>query len=87
MVATVKESSAEIWARLPAPVQQHGPIIGAVLLTAFVVHRIDKGRLRTEVKNVYRSQILAFGALLGTCEEHQPGGRRHYAVVCPGFTS
>ena len=35
VVATVKESTAEIWAKLPAPVQQHGPIIGAVLLTAF----------------------------------------------------
>lgn len=54
VMATVKESSAEIWARLPAPVQQHGPIIGAVLLTALVVHRIDKGRLRTEQKRNLR---------------------------------
>ena len=49
VVATVKESSQEIWSKLPPPVQQHGPIIGAVLVTALVVHKVEKGRLKAEV--------------------------------------
>eukprot|EP00208_Stichococcus_sp_RCC1054_P008925 CAMPEP_0206151132 /NCGR_PEP_ID=MMETSP1473-20131121/38662_1 /ASSEMBLY_ACC=CAM_ASM_001109 /TAXON_ID=1461547 /ORGANISM="Stichococcus sp, Strain RCC1054" /LENGTH=197 /DNA_ID=CAMNT_0053548669 /DNA_START=287 /DNA_END=880 /DNA_ORIENTATION=+ len=48
VVATVKESAQDIWAKMPQPVQQHGPIISAVLVTALIVHNIEKGRLRAE---------------------------------------
>ena len=45
----VAESVQSFWRGLPPPVQQGAPIVGAGLLTALVVHRIERGRLRAEV--------------------------------------
>lgn len=45
------ESVQNFWRQLPPPVQQGAPIIGAGLLTALIVHRIERGRLRAEVSS------------------------------------
>lgn len=42
------ESVQNFWRNLPPPVQQAAPIVGAGLLTALVVHRIERGKLKAE---------------------------------------
>lgn len=68
VVATIRESSAEIWSKLPPPVQQHGPLIGAVLVTALIVNRVDKRRLRAEQERNLRLRGRV-DMLLGENEE------------------
>lgn len=63
VVATVKESAQDIWAKMPQPVQQHGPIISAVLVTALIVHNIEKGRLRAEVRFLYTNDRFCHAKL------------------------
>jgi len=48
MWVSIQESSDAVWRRLPPPVQQAAPYLGAASLTALVVHRIGAGKLQAE---------------------------------------
>lgn len=52
------ESVQNFWRNLPPPVQQGAPIVGAGLLTALIVHRIERGRLKAEVHAGFHACLL-----------------------------
>ena len=43
------ESVQNFWRNLPPPVQQAAPIVGTGLLTALIVSRIERSKLKAEV--------------------------------------
>ena len=45
----LQESANVFWKRLPPPVQQVAPYVGAAGLSALIVHRIGSAKLRAEV--------------------------------------
>lgn len=67
-IETVKENTSHFWRQLPPQVQAGAPIVGVALFTAFVVHRVERGKLRAE-KERNRRLRGRVDLLLGENEE------------------
>ena len=46
---STQANTAAFWQRLPLPVQQAAPFVGAATLSALIVNRIGSAKLRAEV--------------------------------------
>ena len=56
---TMKKNAKDIWIRLPPPVQQGLPYVGAATGTGLIVWKIQAGRLRKEVSTKWFRGMLS----------------------------